>query len=900
MGRFPVRALEGIPTISVKRHFFLGVIPATADALFRDESWSIQLASTQKTKMDGRLRGCRMPKKPRVRGKALQVFATALLALGCATSTLAAEPASSSSSAAPSCAQTAASNTHAPASSTPAPTNKTAAASAPAKNAPASKPPIVPLQANGLIARSLRQISQWVDGLGRQLDEARRSLLALIALFARSGGHIANVVDRQLLLQTAGALAGVFAAGVLFEWLLHFLLKRPLRALIAKANAVEARDRHHEARERTADRRETQSAQAAQMQQAEQVKTMAGVQPPSSEVALVHTNEDGVDRVEPVRVGEQNTAGGSQAASAEAKETSAEKPGKTPNHAKPAKYVNTLHHLLFAFGVLLLNLLPLAVFFVVSGLVLRGLDGDDERIHAVASSFINAYISTRITMAVLRLLVSPEGPGLCVLRVSHRTTKIVLAWMRGIVIVAAFGIACGDALAALGGGEAGRMAFIKLISLLVHVAASILILQLRRPVGRAIAASADASGVMAAARSWLARVWALFAVTFVMGAWVVWALGVEDGFPKLIHFIGVSAGILIAARIATILVQGALGRAFRHRDGAGATASDARSRLSRRYYPIISRLVSFFITIATLVALFQAWGMDAIGWFMHAAIGRSLTSAALTILVATIIAISVWEGASYSIERRIAQWTDQGDLMRAARLRTLLPMMRTGLFIVVVLVVGLTALNEIGINTTPLLASASIVGVALGFGSQKLVQDFITGIFLLMENAMQVGDWVTVAGVSGTVEYLSVRTVRIRGGDGSLYTIPFSSVTTVNNSNRGIGNASLNVSIANHADVDRAMDELAKIAKDMRNDPAFRNLIFKDLEIWGVDTMDASKITIVGQMQCRDTGRWGVQRGLNRRIVRRFREIGIELANPHAMYLLAQQEAEPVTKTSSK
>ncbi|MFC3651444.1 mechanosensitive ion channel family protein [Dyella humi] len=830
----------------------------------------------------------------------MQALVIGLLAWTCITSAFATEPSTSSSSANAPYVQAAAGNTN-----PPDPSSKTTAATAPSKSASASqaaaKPTaIVPLQANGLIARSLRQISQWVDGLGQQLDEAHRSLLALLALFARSGGNIANVVDRQLLLQTAGALAGMFAVGMLFEWLLHFLLKRPLRALVAKANAVDERDRHHEAREYTAARREAQAAQVSEARQAEQAKTMAGVQPLSSDVALMHTNEDGVDRVEPVRVGEQNTASGPQSASASPGSVSPGKPGKTSNHAKPARYVSTLHHLLFAFGALLLNLLPLVVFFVVSGLVLRGIGSDDERVHAVASSFIDAYISTRITMAVLRLLVSPEGPGLCVLRVSHQTTKTVLIWMRSIVIVAAFGIAIGDALEALGGGAASRMAFIKLVSLFVHVAAAILILRLRRPVAHAIAATPGASGAVAAARNWLARVWALFAVTFVMGAWVVWALGVEDGFPKLIHFIGLSAGILIAARIATILVQGALGRAFRHRDADGAAASDARSRLAHRYYPVISGLVSFFIALFTIIALFQAWGLDAIGWFENGAIGRSLTSASLTILVATIIAISVWEAASYSIERRIALWTEHGDLMRAARLRTLLPMMRTGLLIGVVLVVGLTALNEIGINTTPLLASASIVGVALGFGSQKLVQDFITGIFLLMENAMQVGDWVTVAGVSGTVEYLSVRTVRLRGGDGSLYIIPFSSVTTVNNINRGVGNASMSVNIAYGVDVDRAMEELARIGKDLRNDPAFRDLILKDLDIWGVDAMDGSKVTLAGQMQCKDIGRWGVQRELNRRIVRRFREIGIELANPHASYLFTQQETKPVTRTSSK
>lgn len=765
---------------------------------------------------------------------------------------------------------------------------KQAANTTPAKAKSAAKAAaIVPLQANGLIERSLRQIGRWLDGLGEQLQEGRRSLVSLWMLFKRSGGHIANEADRQLLIGTLETLAAVFAAGLLLEWLAHRLLKRPLRLLVARANEVESRDRFRDIQD-AALARQQEAAQTSAKTDAEAAKTAAGVQPASSDVALVQKHEHGVDRVEPVQVGAENTASGSLPGGSDRAAVNEASVGHQHRRAKPARYVSTLHHLLFASGALALNLLPLAIFFVAAGLVLRGMDGGNVRVHDVASSFINAYLSTRITMAILRLLVSPEGPGLCVFRVSQATTRKLLFWIRAMTIIAAFGIALGDTLLALGGGSASRMALIKLISLLVHLAAVVLILQLRRPVAHALAAGPDEKrGAFAAARNWLARVWALFAIVFVMGIWVVWALGVEDGFPKLLHFIGVSAGILIGARILTILVQGALGRAFHRRDSdrAGASAQDARSRIVKRYYPIINGLVSFFMAVFTIIALLQAWGLNAAGWFTHGAIGRGLTSAALTILIATVVAVSAWEAASFSIERRIAQWTGQGDVMRAARLRTLLPMMRTMLLIGVVLVVGLTALNEIGINTTPLLASASIVGVALGFGSQKLVQDFITGIFLLMENAMQVGDWVTVAGVSGTVEYLSVRTVRLRGGDGSLYTIPFSSVTTVNNTNRGIGNASMEVRIADGKDVDRAMETLKKISDELRGDPAFRALILADLEIWGVDGMDGSKVTIVGRMQCVDAGRWGVQRELNRRIVLRFREAGIELANPQAAYL---------------
>jgi small-conductance mechanosensitive channel len=223
-------------------------------------------------------------------------------------------------------------------------------------------------------------------------------------------------------------------------------------------------------------------------------------------------------------------------------------------------------------------------------------------------------------------------------------------------------------------------------------------------------------------------------------------------------------------------------------------------------------------------------------------------------------------------------------------------MLRSFLFIAIVLVVGLTALNQIGINTTPLLAGASIIGVAVGFGSQKLVQDFITGIFLLMENAMQVGDWVTVAGVSGTVEYLSIRTVRLRAGDGSLHIVPFSSVSTVNNINRGIGNASIRINVGYNTDIDQVFSELKAIGAEMRQDPAFKDLIINDLEVWGVDAVDGSMVTVLGQMRCIDKGRWGVQRETNRRILKRFRELGITIADPRT-YLVIPQEAAMADRT---
>jgi small-conductance mechanosensitive channel len=252
------------------------------------------------------------------------------------------------------------------------------------------------------------------------------------------------------------------------------------------------------------------------------------------------------------------------------------------------------------------------------------------------------------------------------------------------------------------------------------------------------------------------------------------------------------------------------------------------------------------------------------------------------------VAFMAWEALNRAMCQRIDQWTEVGDAARAARLRTLVPMLRATVFFIIGLIVLLAALNQLGITIAPLLAGASIIGVALGFGSQKLVQDFITGLFLLMENAIQVGDFITVADVSGSVEHLSIRTVRLRASDGALHVVPFSSVSTVTNVNRGIGNASVRVSVTADSDVDKVLEAITSVGEEMRADPRFKDLILSDVDIWGVDQIDGSMITILGQIRTMDRGRWPVQRGFNRLILQRFRERGIQFANPQKRQVVAQ------------
>ena len=728
---------------------------------------------------------------------------------------------------------------------------------------------IVPLEEGGLVARTLDLVQEWAAGLRAQLLRLAEAAGELPVWFEAA---FLTAEGRTLLWQTALDLAIVFGAGLCLEWLLRRGLRRSVRSLMRSARQAEERPTAMEA--------------PLPAERPAVVEALAERRPLDDNTALLQTLRDGIEYVETVSVGPHESAADSPV------EPVATVLPVPPAPPAPVEYeLKALRRLPFALTSFVLDLLPLGLFFGIAALVLQLLPGLDVRTHLVTREVIYAYVITRVVMAVVRLLLAPSDASLRIVRLSDEAAQQIHRWTRRLVILATFGVALGNALAILGSGSQAQLVVIKATSLLVHLNLVYLVFLFRQPVAVWIAGPEEAEGVGPALRGWLAGVWPLLSAVVIMGAWVVWALSIEEGFTRLLEFLGLSAAIIVLGRLAGVLVLGALGRlAGIAEDGQSQpVAADASmgNRFLVRYYPLLRWLFSLLITAATLVALFEAWGLNALHWFAPDTFGRSLASAFGTIVIAVVVALMIWQGVNAAFDKRILRWREQGDLLRAARLSTLLPMLRAALFLLVALIVGLTTLNQIGINTTPLIAGASIIGVAIGFGSQKLVQDFITGIFLLMENAMQVGDSVSVAGVSGTVENLSIRTVRLRAGDGSLHIVPFSSVTTVNNNHRGIGNAAVRISVSYDTDINLAIAELTEIGAALRRDPAFAPRILADIEIWGVDSVDGSMVTIAGQMRCVDKGRWGVQREINRRILERFRELGITIADPRERPLIS-------------
>jgi small conductance mechanosensitive channel len=180
-----------------------------------------------------------------------------------------------------------------------------------------------------------------------------------------------------------------------------------------------------------------------------------------------------------------------------------------------------------------------------------------------------------------------------------------------------------------------------------------------------------------------------------------------------------------------------------------------------------------------------------------------------------------------------------------------------------------------------LLAGAGIIGLAVGFGAQKLVQDIITGVFILLEDAVAVGDVVKVAGIGGLVEGLSIRSIRLRDLAGNVHTVPFSSVDTVTNMTRLFSYYLADIGVAYREDTDQVADVCRGIVEEMRSEPEFAADILEPLEGLGVDQFADSAVILKARIKTRPIRQWAVGREFNRRMKKRFDECGIEIPFPH-------------------
>ena len=546
--------------------------------------------------------------------------------------------------------------------------------------------------------------------------------------------------------------------------------------------------------------------------------------------------------------------------------------------------------LVFALLRFIVALLPLVGFAVALQLLISdGVLNGRPALLAV-TGIGNAYLVCRLAQEAVRLLIAPSAS---VLRLIAMPSPRAQAIMRRVFLLLATGFVGYSLIAAaeiLGLPQGSGDVLGRLFALVLNLEVAVSIWQSRHVVGRWLAGPPGAEGVFAGLRQRLGGIWHYLALFYVLALWVALAGGVQNAFIVLLRAVLVVVAALLLGRLAWLCSSLLLERVFPKPGTSHHVRHPLLAARVHAYNPLIRALIHCFIGVLALLFIFQGWGMNPFGYLLADPLSRNLLSALVSVIVTIAVALALWEAANILLHGHVERLLAQGRARHSARLRTLSPMLRATIGTVIFLTAFFICLTEIGVNATGLLAVSGVAGIAVGFGSQKLVQDVITGLFLLLEDAMQVGDSVSLGGMSGTVERLSVRTIRLRGSDGSVNIIPFSSVTTVTNMTRDFSYAQISVTVGYREDIERVFTVLRDISKDMRTDRKWSEMIRDDLQIFGLDEFGQLGLVVTGQIRTGPGQHWAVRREFYARVLNRFAEEGIEIPyNRQALLGLASQ-----------
>ena len=252
----------------------------------------------------------------------------------------------------------------------------------------------------------------------------------------------------------------------------------------------------------------------------------------------------------------------------------------------------------------------------------------------------------------------------------------------------------------------------------------------------------------------------------------------------------------------------------------------------------------------------------------------------INIFIIIFIGFFGWKTISVLIKKKLDGLDNSKDEAQTQRIDTLFRILKNFASIAILIIVIMLILSELGIQIGPLIAAAGVVGLAIGFGAQSLVKDIITGLFIILEGQVTIGDIVEIAGHSGRVESITIRTIRLRDVNGHLHVIPFSEVTTVKNITQDQDYHSFELGVSYNEDVDHVIETIEKVGRDLKKDKDFKSKINGEIEVFGLDKFEDSAIVIKGRIPTVHKQQWMVRREFNRRIKIAFDKSGIEIPFP--------------------
>ena len=339
--------------------------------------------------------------------------------------------------------------------------------------------------------------------------------------------------------------------------------------------------------------------------------------------------------------------------------------------------------------------------------------------------------------------------------------------------------------------------------------------------------------------------------------------------------------VIVAAAYGVIrLVGWLLRRGVERLEARGLVTRDqagAEPRGAPRIAAMSWGLLKLVIIVGTALLVAEVWGLAPLAW-LNGKSGAALARVAFLVVVG----VAALEFGGRMMDRMFLGLQHRTrDHRRAAQFQTLAPIVRgltTGLLAILI---GLTVLSEIGVKIGPLLAGAGVIGVALGFGAQTLVKDFITGLFLILEDIVSVGDFARIGGFGGRVETMTLRTIRLRDMDGTLHVFPYSEAQVIHNQTKSFSYAVVAPKISYVSDIEKAREIMREVGEQLHHEKDWAEMILEPFEILGVDEFTDVGVVVKARVKTKPAKQWAVGREYQRRLKLAFDEHHIEIGYPN-------------------
>ena len=515
--------------------------------------------------------------------------------------------------------------------------------------------------------------------------------------------------------------------------------------------------------------------------------------------------------------------------------------------------------------------------------------------------YLNAFLLVEMAKVGVRLVLSPSATSLRLLPMGDRAAAYLSSRLGIIVGVVGYGQLLAVPIINSNVSYAAGRAVSALIAFAVLGFAIWLVLRNRKAVTGWILGASDPqvatphaiqegysmpseSAVLPATQSgvqgplvYLARHWHWLALAYLLAMFVIVLL--RPGNAVFQTFL--ASGQVLVVGLVGVAVSGFLSRMMVRGVLLPPSVSQRVPLLQGRlnaFVPKVLLLLRAVIFFLVVLLAFNAIGLiDLRGW-MVSQFGLRLTGMILSVSLVLLVSFGIWLALTSWVDYRL---NPEFGSVPTARERTLLTLLRNAATIALIVITLMFVLAQIGLDIAPLLASAGVLGLAIGFGAQKMVQDIITGIFIQFENAMNVGDIVTVGGTTGTVERLTIRSVSLRDIQGVYHIIPFSSVDMVSNYVKDYGYFVCDMGVAYRENVDDVKEAMMDAFEELKGAPEHADGILEDLEWFGLNSFGDSAVMLRARIKCVPGRQWGIGRAYNGVLKRVFDARNIEIPFPH-------------------